>query len=176
METGNSSPTRERILKTSFNLFLSHGYDGTSLSRIVGASNVSKGAFYHHFASKADIYGEVVHRFFVGPLLQFDTAELRDMSPRKARSTLKSFYRTLPDLVARTTDQDMTRYFSMMFEAISRLPDFRRDISRLYSQLHKDLSRAFARGQKPTKRQKRLARRFLARMEGEIYLSAVMDN
>ncbi len=176
METGNSSPTRERILKTSFDLFLRHGYDGTSLSRIVGASNVSKGAFYHHFASKADIYGEVVHRFFLGPLLQFDTTDLPSMSPRKARSTLKAFYRTFPDLVTQTTDQDMTRYFSMMFEAISRLPQFKKDISRLYRQVHKDLSRAFAGGQKPTRKQKRLARRFLARLEGEIYLSAVMDN
>lgn len=44
--------TREHILETAAAAFARSGLAGTSLNEIVRSSGLTKGAFYHHFASK----------------------------------------------------------------------------------------------------------------------------
>lgn len=67
--------TRRELLRMGANLFALHGYHHTSTTEILAAVSISKGAFYHHFASKEDFalailtqvqqdYAEVV----VGPI------------------------------------------------------------------------------------------------------------
>ena len=47
--------TREKLLKTSLDLFNKHGYEHVSVEQITKACNVSKGTFYTHFPSKYDV-------------------------------------------------------------------------------------------------------------------------
>jgi len=47
--------TREKLLKTSLELFNKHGYEHVSVEQITKACNVSKGTFYTHFPSKYDV-------------------------------------------------------------------------------------------------------------------------
>jgi AcrR family transcriptional regulator len=58
--TERGSATRQRILAIAADQFLSHGYAGTSLSDLIGAAGITKGAFYHHFPSKESLALEVV--------------------------------------------------------------------------------------------------------------------
>jgi AcrR family transcriptional regulator len=51
-----SNETRNRILSTSFELFSNQGYEGTGVSLICEQAQISKGAFYHHFPSKRDVF------------------------------------------------------------------------------------------------------------------------
>jgi AcrR family transcriptional regulator len=44
--------TRARILEAAQARFAEHGYDATGVAEICAAARISKGAFYHHFASK----------------------------------------------------------------------------------------------------------------------------
>ncbi len=46
---------REEILGVARALFMRRGYDGTSVRDVIDAIGISKGAFYHHFDSKADL-------------------------------------------------------------------------------------------------------------------------
>jgi AcrR family transcriptional regulator len=48
--------TRNIILHHSLELFSSNGYDATSVAEICKRAKVSKGAFYHHFPSKQDLF------------------------------------------------------------------------------------------------------------------------
>ncbi len=48
--------TRNRILEKSFQLFLKNGYATTGVAQICEEAQVSKGAFYHHFPSKHDVF------------------------------------------------------------------------------------------------------------------------
>lgn len=50
---------RNSILKTAEALFLEKGYDQTSVQDILDAMTLSKGGFYHHFASKEQILQEI---------------------------------------------------------------------------------------------------------------------
>ncbi|MBG9455368.1 TetR family transcriptional regulator [Lysinibacillus sphaericus] len=47
--------TREKLLKTSLDLFSKHGYEHVSIEQITKACNVSKGTFYTYFPSKYDV-------------------------------------------------------------------------------------------------------------------------
>ena len=56
----SSNETRDRILKMSRNLLSVHGCEGTSLSDIITASGITKGAFYHYFKSKDSLCEAVI--------------------------------------------------------------------------------------------------------------------
>ncbi len=50
-----ANSTRERILDAALELFVTQGYDGTSLRQIAEQLGVTKAALYYHFESKEDI-------------------------------------------------------------------------------------------------------------------------
>ena len=51
--------TITKILDVSEKLFLENGYDNTSIQNIIDAlGGLSKGAIYHHFRSKEEIFYE----------------------------------------------------------------------------------------------------------------------
>jgi TetR/AcrR family transcriptional regulator len=51
---------RQRILEAACRAFAAHGYDGTSLSDVAAAVDLSKAAVLHHFATKEALYFEVL--------------------------------------------------------------------------------------------------------------------
>jgi TetR/AcrR family transcriptional repressor of nem operon len=52
--------SRENILMTAKQLVMENGFAGTSIDDILKAAGVSKGAFFHHFRSKAHLASELV--------------------------------------------------------------------------------------------------------------------
>lgn len=54
---------KEKILFSAQNLFLSKGYEETTLDDIIAESKSSKGALYHHFKSKQDILKNMIEAF-----------------------------------------------------------------------------------------------------------------
>lgn len=54
--------TIRKILDTAERLFIEKGYDRASLQEIIQETGLSKGAIYHHFASKEDILYSVCER------------------------------------------------------------------------------------------------------------------
>ncbi|WP_197022403.1 TetR/AcrR family transcriptional regulator [Saccharomonospora piscinae] len=53
---------QRRLLSAATRLFAEHGFDRTSVSRIVEAAGVTKGAMYHYFRSKDDLLHEIYAR------------------------------------------------------------------------------------------------------------------
>ena len=51
--------TRDRILGSALSLFAEQGYDRVSIAAIREHSGVSNGSFFHAFASKSDLAGEL---------------------------------------------------------------------------------------------------------------------
>lgn len=57
-----SSATRHALLDSATGLFTEHGYAGTSLDAVVAEARVTKGALYHHYDGKLDLFEHVVER------------------------------------------------------------------------------------------------------------------
>ena len=51
---------KEKIIHESLKLFSLNGYTSTSLLDIISAAQTSKGGFYNHFASKEDLFFQVL--------------------------------------------------------------------------------------------------------------------
>ncbi|MGO9960078.1 MAG: TetR family transcriptional regulator [Solirubrobacteraceae bacterium] len=54
-QTEKAEETRRRIVDAATELFSEHGYAATSLSDVIAAADSTKGGFYFHFASKAEL-------------------------------------------------------------------------------------------------------------------------
>jgi len=57
--------TRERLIEAGRALFGERGYDGTSIEAILEAADVRRGALYHHFESKQELFDAVLDRVVV---------------------------------------------------------------------------------------------------------------
>lgn len=56
----HKSRTRERILQAAATLFTRHGFDGISIDAVMEHAGLTRGAFYAHFASKAELYTQAI--------------------------------------------------------------------------------------------------------------------
>jgi AcrR family transcriptional regulator len=52
--------TRAEIIQTAHQLFLNHGYHGTSMRQIAAQAGIALGGIYNHFSSKEDIFYSVL--------------------------------------------------------------------------------------------------------------------
>lgn len=55
--------TRQRILEVAEVCFAQQGYDATGVAEICRRANISKGAFYHHFSTKQDLFLKLLNRW-----------------------------------------------------------------------------------------------------------------
>jgi AcrR family transcriptional regulator len=74
IERGKS--TRERLIAAGIDLFGRQGYEATSIGAILEATGLARGAFYHHFASKTELFDAVLDRVI---------AHMADRSAQAAR-------------------------------------------------------------------------------------------
>lgn len=59
----NKSKTRKKIMEAGLDLFLSQGYDETTITQILEKSNTSRSAFYHHFRGKDELLFSVAYMY-----------------------------------------------------------------------------------------------------------------
>ncbi len=54
----HKNKTREKILESSFKLFALKGFEGVTVNELMKNCGLTRGAFYAHFSSKAELYSE----------------------------------------------------------------------------------------------------------------------
>jgi TetR/AcrR family transcriptional regulator, transcriptional repressor for nem operon len=94
--SNHGKETRTRIVAAARKLFNRFGFDGITIGDIMKEAGLTHGGFYRHFASKSDLYAEVLDCFFTNPewacgwkgMEEFDkTAE---MAPQIIRAYLSN--------------------------------------------------------------------------------------
>jgi AcrR family transcriptional regulator len=57
-----AAQTRAALLAAAAQAFAQHGFTATSIMQIAQAARVTKGAVYHHFSDKQDLFEAVMHQ------------------------------------------------------------------------------------------------------------------
>src|SRR5512147_2689837 len=92
MTQQRAEETRSRILDVAGELFAERGYDATSVADICQQAGVTKGAFYHHFASKQSVFLELRDRWL-------EPLEAQLTLPRGEGETLPQLLQHVADMV-----------------------------------------------------------------------------
>lgn len=52
---------KKELIKIAYNLFITKGYENTSVDEIISVAGIAKGTYYYHFESKEQMLEEVVN-------------------------------------------------------------------------------------------------------------------
>jgi AcrR family transcriptional regulator len=77
----HAAATRAAILESARELFAEHGYSAVSIERITQRTRVTRGALYHHFRDKADLFLAVFERLEDEIVEQVTAAILAERDP-----------------------------------------------------------------------------------------------
>lgn len=73
--------TRQRLLAAARQLFGERGYEDTSVEDVLSASGVARGALYHHFKGKAELFDAVAEAVFAEVASTTDVAARAGATP-----------------------------------------------------------------------------------------------
>jgi AcrR family transcriptional regulator len=79
---------RDRVLEAAVDLFATQGFDATSVAQVIDRAGLTKGGFYHHFASKDALLYEVYGDLITRQLAAMDEILARGLSSAEALRAL----------------------------------------------------------------------------------------
>jgi AcrR family transcriptional regulator len=91
--------TKDFIIREAFRLFLHRGYQAVSINDISIAVGLTKGALYHHFKNKEELFRSIVDRYLLLPEVdvEVETLSLSEYIQITFEKTEK-FFKTLFDV------------------------------------------------------------------------------
>jgi AcrR family transcriptional regulator len=120
--------SREHIVNTATNLFLQKGFKEVTMKELVQSAGISKGAFYHYFTSKEQVFEEVV--------LSFSNAGKIDNYDLLSTKSLKDFYTNWTKKVANNksklnsieneNNEFTQNHYYLLFDGLRLVPSFRK--------------------------------------------------
>lgn len=174
--------SKEHILSIAFKLFFQKGYKEVTMSDLVKESGLSKGAFYHYFSSKEELYNHSMEMFINNFL---DGFELQYDETMTLRNNLKSLYKRfspLQDHMNSATQEsaDVLSNYMIFLQSLMRKPEFRQKLhdynTNFYKQFDVWIKNAQSRGEIVSQLDSMLmARHLAALMKGIGTLYAFVD-
>ena len=88
----NPKRTVEKILAVAEELFLTKGFDKTSMQDIVNGLGMSKGAIFHHFNSKEEIFEAISTKAAYHQMDEIVNVWLKELEGLKAKDKLETLF------------------------------------------------------------------------------------
>ena len=129
--------TKNFILEKSFGLFLQKGYNGVSIRNIQEETRLSKGAIYHHFQGKEEIFAKAMDLFFFPALRSFHYSDDETNTPLKnALNEAIEHRKGHIDKLREMTDfkVDDFYFFKLAFQVEEFYPDFKSKVENTFSE------------------------------------------
>lgn len=121
------SDTKEYILKESIKLFLQKSYKEVTMKDLVNKTGLSKGAFYHYFESKEQLFQELLDGFFAA-IMGFDFNQLDRQSLYNFYNQYSSELNSMRFQFFETDENEgflNLNFFSLLFDAFKLFPEFK---------------------------------------------------
>jgi AcrR family transcriptional regulator len=141
--------TKDYIIEQAYLLFLNKSYEAVSISDLSKAIGMTKGAMYHHFASKEALFIEVVDKYLILKEITYFSEDLSlsqfiEKNLQEVEDILESIMGTSPQSVP-------TSYLSILIDALRHYPGFTKDKMRYINadvaKVEKVMHNAIARGE-----------------------------
>ncbi|MFT8351729.1 TetR/AcrR family transcriptional regulator [Clostridium saccharoperbutylacetonicum] len=120
--------TREHILNISFGLFLQKSFKEVTMKEIVEETGMSKGAFYHYFESKEQLFLEIIDYAF-SSVIDINYSKLNKDSLYNFYHSYITYLNNVNQLfVQKSSNLNSTfdlNYYSLIFDALRLFPGFR---------------------------------------------------
>ena len=123
------SDTREFIIDKAYRLFLSRSYEDVSISEISKAFGFTKGALYHHFKNKEELFKAVINKYlpiekYFIPAEEITLKEYIEVAIKSAGEIVHSIFDNKPGFVPVT-------YLALYIDAFRHYPEFAKEKDRL---------------------------------------------
>ncbi len=143
---GKVKTGRDEICRKALELFLHKGYRETSLNDIAASLSVTKGALYHHFSNKQELYYQSLKIFFS------ENTPVIDYGEKGLRELLQDFFmgiysrrEELQKMAGSHDDHAIILLYSFLYEATREFPEFQTVMDRGDEERLKALSRLITR-------------------------------
>ena len=129
------SDTKLHILKEAFILFLQKNFKEVTMKEIVEKTGLSKGAFYHHFESKEQLFHEVIQTFYVS----LQTEAFADIKYNSLKEFYTNYLKKLTGMLEslkETTNVSGSdvNYLGLAFDAMRLVPGYRDQIKKSHQE------------------------------------------
>jgi len=110
--------TRDRILESAQALVIDHGFASTTIDSVLAASGTSKGAFFHHFPSKAHLGRALVERYAAADAELLESTMVRaEHEAEDPAAQLIAFVRAFEEMASvSTAEQPSCLFVSFIYE------------------------------------------------------------
>lgn len=114
--------TKEFIIDEAFKLFLQRSYEAVSISDISQAIGLTKGALYHHFKNKEELFISVIDKYF--RIVAFD-AEIESLTLEAfIQLSIKQTEKIFRSLFQHSNTFSPINYLSLIADAFRHYPGF----------------------------------------------------
>ncbi|MDT0553222.1 TetR/AcrR family transcriptional regulator [Urechidicola vernalis] len=115
-----SFDSKDNIIRVAFSLFLKKGFKEVTITNIMEVTKLSKGAIYHHFKSKEEIYAATLETYYF-ELLQPDGVDFNSGSFKKDIESLYNYvaelFHNIENISKNDSDYPIRNYFSFQLES-----------------------------------------------------------
>lgn len=114
--------TKEFIIDEAFKLFLQRSYEAVSISDISQAIGLTKGALYHHFKNKEELFINVIDKYF--RIVAFDD-EIESLTLEEfIQLSIKQTEKIFRSLFQHSMTFSPINYLSLVADAFRHYPGF----------------------------------------------------
>ena len=119
--------SRDKVLRSVFDLMISRGDDGLSVNDMLRELNMTKGGFYYYFKSRDQLMCEIVRGCMMDMIIRpLEDAVKTDDGSLPVRDTLRMYYCLLPKKEDESAERcNVRNYFFLLFEMLEKYPELR---------------------------------------------------
>ena len=119
----SAADRRRQILDVGLEVFARHGYHETSMSALAAEAGVTKPVLYQHFASKHDLFEELLAKTGERLMRAIEASEVEETPRRRVEAGFRAYFRFFEERPAA---------FALLYgTSLTTDPDFRRDARRV---------------------------------------------
>jgi TetR/AcrR family transcriptional regulator, transcriptional repressor for nem operon len=123
--------TKEYIIDQAYKLFLSHSYEAVTISDISKAVGLTKGALYHHFINKEEVFKAVIDKHLMIEIMDINAKY--DSLLQYIDASVESSRKVVFNTIGSNSNFIPINYLSLLIDALRHYPDFTLNKEQLFS-------------------------------------------